>query len=261
MAVRVRHGGLDNSPMSFAADLRAIRDTSRPLVDRERALGRCVRRYAPFGLLATFGHLDRHADAGDASTRLLQAAALLDDSRAAWLAEVTRFGSARKQAKSRGLRRVTAAEISAYASFGWPGDPDAAPGRALDEQFLRTYGLALWRPEPVNLRRQIRRARRQLQTPERFDGCFVSCLVAGLALFSLVVWLLAALFDFPRAFWYGFVPSMTLCLGLAVAAGYREAARAAPRIQQNNEQVAARLRVLEDRLRAQPSDMRTAAHQ
>jgi hypothetical protein len=236
--------------MSFAADVQTARDTSRPRVDRERALARCVRRYAPFGLLATFGHLDRHADADDPSHRLIQAVTLLEASRAAWHAEFARFGTARKAAKARGSRRVTASELSAYASFGWPGDPEAAPGRALDEQFLRTYGMALWRPEPVNLRRQIRRARRQLQTPQRFDGCFFSCLVAGLLLFSLVVWVVAALFDFPRAFWYGFMPGLTLCLGLSVAGGFWEAARSVPAIVQNNVQVAARLRVLEDRLRS-----------
>src|SRR5262249_16762893 len=138
--------------VSFTADARIVRDSGRPLAQREAALLRCVRPFAPFGLLGTLGYLDRTASGRDTSERLASAIDILSAARSAWLIEVSRFAQERRVAKERGARRITSAEIERYASFGWPGDATGeTAGQALDSTFLRAYGLTPWVPAPVNL--------------------------------------------------------------------------------------------------------------
>ncbi|GAB4056569.1 hypothetical protein [Catellatospora paridis] len=232
--------------MSFTGEARLVRDTSRTPAEREAALLRCVRRYAPFGLMGTLGHLDRHADSVDPSTRLTNAVDLLEASRTAWLAELARFAASRKAAKAHGRRRATRAEVEAYATFGWPADESGqAAGRALDPDFLRAYGVALWTPEPVDLRRRLRWAQRALDPPSRFDGCLTSCMVVVIGVLTLASWLL---FDPPRAFWYGFVPVAGAFFAYSVVDGFRTAAKEAPRHRRNVEELVGRQEALQARL-------------
>src|SRR2546423_1598915 len=101
--------------VSFSADARVVRDTTRTFAEREAALARCVATFRPFGLLGTFAHLDRHACASEPSERLVAAIEVLDDAHVAWPDELARFAQQRKAAKARGLRRVSRTEIERYA--------------------------------------------------------------------------------------------------------------------------------------------------
>jgi hypothetical protein len=234
--------------VSFSADVRAARDRSRTLPEREAALARCVTRFRPFGLLGTFAYLDRRAGAGgDPSDRLVAAVEILELAHAAWRDELARFAQQRKTAKAAGLRRVTPAEIARYRTFGWPGDSTGeSNGQPLDLEFLRGCGLALWTPEPVNLRRRLRWAQRALQPGPRFDGCLSGCMIVVEAVLALLAWVI---FDPPSIFWYGFGGTAAVTLVGSVFAGFRQAAREHARHRSAAEALNRRRDALVDRLR------------
>jgi hypothetical protein len=235
------------SGVSFSADARVARDRSRTVAEREAALARCVARFRPFGLLGTFAYLDRRAGAGDPSDRLVAALEILEGGHAAWRDELARFAQQRKTAKAGGLRRVTQAEIERYTAFGWPGDlTGETAGQPLDLGFLRGCGLALWMPEPVNLRRRLRWSERALQPPPRFDGCLSGCMIVGEAVLALLAWVI---FDPPPIFWYGFGGTAAVALGGSVIAGFRQAAREHPRHRSTTEALNRRREALAERLR------------
>ena len=233
--------------MSFSADARVVRDTTRTLADREAALARCVATFRPFGLLGTFAYLDRHTCASEPSERLVAAVEVLDDAHVAWRDELARFTQQRKAAKARGLRRVSRTEIERYATFGWPGDPTGATvGRPLDQGFLRSCGIALWTPEPVNLRRRLRWSERALQAPPRFDGCLSGCMIVVEAGLAVLAW---AIFHPSRIFWYGFGGTAAVALAGSVIAGFRQAAKERPRHRSTTEALNRRREALAERLR------------
>jgi hypothetical protein len=233
--------------VSFSADARVVRDRTRAFAEREAALVRCVVRFRPFGLLGTFAYLDRRAGAGDPSDRLVAAVEILDGSHAAWRNELARFAQQRKTAKAGGLRRITQAEIEPYASFGWPGDlTGETAGNPLDLGFLRACGLALWTPEPVNLRRRLRWSERALQPPPRFDGCLPGCMIVVEATLAVLAWLV---FDPPPIFWYGFGGTAAIALAGSVIAGLRQPAKARPRHRSTAEVLNRRRQALAERLR------------
>jgi hypothetical protein len=189
--------------VSYSADARRVRDASRSLAEREAALVRCVVRFGPFGLIGTFAYLDRSVGDGDRSERLVAAIGVLDAAHTAWGAELIRFAEQRRAAKARGLRRVTSSEVDRYASYGWPGDPAQreSEGRALDQEFLRNCGMALWEPAPVNVRRRLRSAERALRPPSRFDGCLLTAMIVVQGTVGLLAWLI---FAPTRIFWLTF---------------------------------------------------------
>lgn len=235
------------SGVSFSADARVARDRSRTLAEREAALGRCVAKFRPFGMLATFGYLDRHARAGNASDRLVAAVEILEGGHAAWREELARFAQQRKTAKAAGVRRVTRAEIERYTAFGWPGDVTGeTTGQPLDLGFLRGCGLALWTPEPVNLRRRLRWSERALQAPPRFDGCLCGCMIVAEAVLALLAWVI---FDPPPIFWYGFGGTAAIALVGSVIAGFRQAARERSNHRSTGEALHRRCEALAERLR------------
>lgn len=268
---------VDNCGMSFARDARTVRDTALPLVQREAALGRCVRRFAPFGLLGTFEYLARHtghterpggadrlawasdderpggasddelaAGGRDPAERLIAAIGLLESSRAAWRNELERFAATRRLAKARGQRRIVAAEIEPYSRFGWPGANAAdTGGQPLAPQFLHRYGLVLWQPAPVNLRRAVRRATRARKRPARFDGCLPSLLIFVEGLIGVMSWLI---FHPPAFFWYGFILVSTAALLYSIIEGYRQGTRARTGHQRGAAAAAARRVALTERL-------------
>lgn len=233
--------------MSFSTDARVVRDRTRGLAEREAALARCVARFRPFGLLGTFAYLDRHAGPGDPSEKLVTAVDILDRGHAAWRDELGRFGQRRKAAKAEGLRRVTQAEIEPYAAFGWPGDlTDETAGRPLDLGFLRACGLALGKPEPVNLRRRLRRSGRVMQPAPRFDGCLPGCLIVVEALLAVLA---EVIFDPPPIFWYGYGGTAVGALAISVIAGIRQVATQRSRHRSTAEAADRHRRELTERLR------------
>jgi hypothetical protein len=184
---------------------------------------RCVARFAPFGLFGTIAHLDRLVSDVQESDRIVAALDVLDAARATWREELARFAALRKAAKARGLRRVVQLDLNRYATFGWPGDATGqADGRALDHAFLHRYGMALWEPAPVDLRRRLRRVERALQPPPRFGGCLLAAMIVVEGLIALLAWLI---FDPPRIFWYNFVPTAVGAVVYAVFDGQRRAPR------------------------------------
>lgn len=232
--------------MSFSTDARVVRDKTRAFAEREAALARCVARFRPFGLLGTFAYLDRHAGPGDPSDRLVIAIDILDRSHVAWRDELGRFAQERKTAKAEGLRRVTQAEIEPYAAFGWPGDlTDETVGHPLDLGFLRACGLALWKPEPVNLRRRLRWSKRAVQRTPRFDGCLPGCLLVIEALLAVLAWVI---FDPPRIFWYSFGGTAAGAMACTVIAGIRQAAKQRSRHRSTAEASDRRRHELAERL-------------
>lgn len=208
---------------------------------------RCVATFGPFGLLGTLGYLDRHAGAGDPSERLVGAISVLDAGYVAWRDELARFAQRRKAFKARGVRRVTQAEIGRYATFGWPGDlTEQTVGRPLDQRFLHACGIAIWTPEPVNLRRRLRRTERALQPPSRFDGCLSGSLIVVEAVLATLAWLI---FNPPRIFWYAFGGTAAVALVGCVIAGFRQAAKHGPRHRSTVEALNRRREALNGRLR------------
>ncbi|MEU2612956.1 hypothetical protein ABZ570_15460 [Micromonospora sp. NPDC007271] len=208
---------------------------------------RCVATFSPFGLIGTFAYLDHLAGDGDPSDRLIAAADVLDAGHLAWRDELALFAQRRKSAKARGLRRVTQAEVEKYATFGWPGSlTGETTGRALDERFLRACGLALWTPEPVNLRRRLRWSERALQPPPRFEGCLPGCMVVVEAVIAALAW---AVFTPPRIFWYSFGSIAAVALVVAVIDGFRRAAEQRPRHRSTVELLTRRREALTERLR------------
>jgi hypothetical protein len=174
-------------------------------------------------LLGTIAHLDRLVGDVQESDRIVAALDVLDAARAAWREELARFVASRKAAKARGRRRVVQLELNRYATFGWPGNATGqADSRALDHVFLYRYGMALWEPAPVDLRRRLRRVERVLQPPPRLGGCLLPALIVVEGLIALFAWLI---FDPPRIFWYGFVPTAVGAVGYAVFDGPRRARR------------------------------------
>ena len=230
----------------------------RTLAQREAALVRCVARFRPFGLLGTFAYLDRRTGTAEPADRLVAAVEILQDGHAAWRDELARFARQRKTAKARGLRRVTQAEIERYTAFGWPGDlTGETTGQPLDLEFLRGCGLALWTPEPVNLRRRLRWSERALQPPPRFDGCLSGCMIVVEAVLAVLAWVI---FDPPPIFWYGFGGTAALALAGSVIAGLRQAAKQHPRHRSTAEALNRRREALAERLRrAEHSEPATAS--
>jgi hypothetical protein len=198
-------------------------------------------------MLGTFAYLDRRAGNGDPSDRLGAAVETLEGAHAAWRDELGRFAQQRKTAKAAGVRRVTQAEIARYRAFGWPGDSTGeATGQPLDLGFLRGCGLALWTPEPVNLRRRLRRSERALQPRPRFDGCLPGCMIVSEATLALLAWVI---FDPPPIFWYSFGGTAAIALVGSVIAGFRQAARERSRHRSTAEALNRRRETLADRLR------------
>jgi hypothetical protein len=174
-------------------------------------------------------------------------------------AKVPRFAERRRAAKARGLRRVTSSEVDRYASYGWPGDPARreAEGRALDQEFLRKCGMALWEPEPVNVRRRLRCAERAQQPPSRFDGCLLTAMIVAQGAVGLLAWLI---FDPTRIFWLTFAAAGMAAVCYAIIEGFRQAARQAPQQGSTVEALERRREALRHQLhRAEQSRAKTPA--
>jgi hypothetical protein len=233
--------------MSFSADDRVVRDSMRPLAEREAALVRCVTRFGPFGLLGTFAYLDRLASAGDPPDRLIAAADVLHAAHVAWRDELAVFARRRKAAKALGLRRVSRTEVERYATFGWPGDrTGGTAGRPLNQGFLRACGLALWEPEPVDLHRRLRWTERALQPAPRFHGFATGCVIVVVAVLAVLAW---AIFSPPRIFWYGFGGTTAVALVVVVIDGIRSAGKQRGRHRSTADVLTRRREALNERLR------------
>ncbi|MFF5233199.1 hypothetical protein [Dactylosporangium sp. NPDC000521] len=197
--------------MGFERNARIARDPARPPADRIRALRRCVSSYAPYGYTATLAYLREWFGPLEDPARLVPALEALTASRKAWLAEVAVFADHRRAAKARGRRRPATAEVAPYRSTGWPGG-GAATDRVVGPAFLRSYGIAVWEPAPVDHRRRLRRVRR-VAWPFTLPA---TVLGVGLVLLPMLGLALRAVFDPPPIALWSFVLTALVALPVAV---------------------------------------------
>lgn len=133
--------------MSFAGELRRVRDESQPFARRAAAFHRCVGLYAPFGFTSTLNHLQHRFGPIDDAEKLTSAAEALATSRQSWLADLARWHQSRRDAKARGRRQPAEHERYAYLSRQWPGGGRTTGPATLSRRgvvsvgFLATYGV------------------------------------------------------------------------------------------------------------------------
>ncbi|MET7833744.1 hypothetical protein ABZS44_13025 [Micromonospora sediminicola] len=133
--------------MSFAGELRRVRDESQPFARRVAAFRRCLGMYAPFGFTSTLSHLEHRFGPMEDADKLTSAAEALATSRQAWLADLTRWHQSRRDAKARGRRHPAEHERSVYLSRQWPGGghttgPATSSGHGVvSVGFLATHGV------------------------------------------------------------------------------------------------------------------------
>ncbi len=216
--------------MSFRAELAIVRDAGAPRDRRVAAWRRCLGHYAPFGFADTLAHLRDRFGSLDEPAALDAAAAALEQSRRAWLTEVADFAAGRRDAKGRGQRRASPAELAGRRHPRWPGGEAAggpAPGSPLDRpvatEFVARYGMTLWTPEPVDHRRRVRRLPAPPAAPSRWAGVplTVGSGTVGLVLTAVVGgWLLTP----PRIAWWSYwVTGAALLIVMARRAARRTA--------------------------------------
>lgn len=130
----------------FRALAQQVRDPSREVSQRRRALRKCLERFAPYGHRATWQHLcagvgidpdDRNPD----PALLVRALEELEEARAVWLEYEAEVRARRRQEKRDGIRQPTALDEWHRLTWGGrsllPCDPSAPPAPRLADVLRR----------------------------------------------------------------------------------------------------------------------------
>jgi hypothetical protein len=138
--------------VSFSAHARRVRDRELPFGKRVSSLRSCVVHYRPLGFHATLAFLESRVGPLKRDEKaLLDALAMLEESKAAWRREKEEFATLRRAEKAAGQRTLSPRRRNVYRCDRWHADPlagalfaeeyRAGPGRHRAEARARARTL------------------------------------------------------------------------------------------------------------------------